>query len=136
MNLQPDAAAPASIVLTSEVRLTRSGRAMRLIHDTGAAIGSTPDRSLTRLVAQAQWYCKELKDGELDIGSLAAREGITASYVTRVLRLAFLAPPVVDAILAGKQRAGIDAAALTVTGAIDPRWESQRASFLPRAFSS
>jgi site-specific DNA recombinase len=131
MNLQADAAAPATITLISDVRLTRSGRAMRLIHDSGTSVASTPDRSLTRLVAQAHRYWKELKGGELDIGSLATREGITASYVTRVLRLAFLAPTVVDAILAGKQRAEIDAAALTVTGAIDPRWDSQRASFLP-----
>jgi site-specific DNA recombinase len=131
MRLQADAAAPASIVLTSDVRLTRSGRAVRLIHDSGVAIGSNPDRSLNRVLAQAHRYWKELKGGELDIGSLATREGITASYVTRVLRLAFLAPTVVDAILAGKQRAEIDAAALTVTGAIDPRWDSQRASFLP-----
>jgi site-specific DNA recombinase len=131
MQLQVDPSAPASIMLTSDVRLTRSGRAMRLIHGTGAAVGSAPDRSLTRLLAQAHRYWKELKGGELDVVGLAAREGITCSYVTRVLRLAFLAPPVVDAILAGKQRAGVDAGALTGTGAVDSCWRVQQANLLP-----
>ena len=131
INLQTDGAAPDTVTLASDVRLTRSGRAMRLVHDTGAAIGSTPDGSLTRLVAQAHRYWKELKAGELDISGLATREGLTASYVTRVLRLAFLAPPVVDAILAAKQRAGVDAAALTATGAIAADWTQQQRKWLP-----
>jgi len=131
MNLQPDAAAPAAVSLISDVRLTRSGRAMRLVDDAGAAVGSVPDRSLTRLVARAHRYWRELNGGELDIGSLAAREGVTASYLTRVLRLAFLAPAVTEAVLAGAQRAGVDAAAMTATGAITAAWAEQKRRFLP-----
>ena len=40
------------------------------------------------------------------MGALAASEGVQPSYVTRVLRLAFLSPQVTQAILAGTVRAG------------------------------
>jgi hypothetical protein len=72
-----------------------------------------------------------LQEGEIDIKRLAAREGIGASWITRVLRLAFLSPAVVDALLAGGLRAGVDAAALTATGAIDASWAEQRRALLP-----
>jgi hypothetical protein len=72
-----------------------------------------------------------LQEGEIDIKRLAAREGIGASWITRVLRLAFLSPAVVDALLAGRLRAGVDAAALTATGTIDASWAAQQRAFLP-----
>ena len=44
-----------------------------------------------------------LESGEFaTIAELAEREGIAPSYVTRVLRLALLAPDIVEAILDGK----------------------------------
>ena len=125
--------ADATISLHSAVRLTRTGRAMRLVHDGGATTADAPDRSLTRLLATAHRYWRELKEGELDVAALAAREGVSPSWVTRVLRLAFLAPDVVDAILGGRQRAGVDGLALTGSGAIAPDWAAQRRAFLPDA---
>jgi len=56
---------------------------------------------------------------------------LTASYVTRVLRLAFLAPSVTQAILAGRLRAGVSAATLTATGGVDASWQAQEARLLP-----
>jgi site-specific DNA recombinase len=47
-----------------------------------------------------------------------------------VLRLAFLAPPVVESLLAGRLRAGVDGAVLTATGAIDAVWAKQRRAML------
>lgn len=127
--LAPEAA--ATLTLTYEVRLTRTGMAMRLVHDSGAATGTTPERSMSRLLAQAHHYWRELRKGELDIKTLAAREGVSASWVTRTLRLAFLSPEVSSAILTGKQRSGIDLRALTGTDTIMPLWTEQAAVFLP-----
>jgi site-specific DNA recombinase len=128
MGLAHDLGAPGTVALTADARLTRSGRAMRLIQGGGTA--REPDRALTRLLAQAHRYWGELKLGEIDVTALAAREGVSSSWITRVLRLAFLAPQVNDAILAGGQRAGIDAAALTATGAVPASWAEQKRAFL------
>jgi site-specific DNA recombinase len=132
LDLAPTAEAAATLTLTHDVRLTRTGMAMRLVHDSGATTGATPDRSMSRLLAQAHHYWRELRKGELDITSLAAREGVSASWVTRTLRLAFLSPEVTAAILTGKQRSRIDLRALTATDAVRPLWTEQAAVFLPR----
>ena len=116
---------PASISLTSAVRLTRSGRSMRLIQSNGLAVTHQVDASLIKLIIRARAWWEQIKLGEIDVKRLAAREGVNPSYVTRVLRLAFLAPEVIEAVLRGEVAAGVDAAALTATGAISPVWRQQ-----------
>ncbi len=72
-----------------------------------------------------------LRGGEISTSELAVREGVTNSYVARVLRLAFLAPAVTEAILAGRQRAGVTVASLTAEGAVAADWQTQIATLLP-----
>ena len=124
------------LALTAEVRLTRSGTAMRLVQSDGSASSAEVDASLTRQLLLARAWWKELRDGEIDITRLATREGLTASYVTRVLRLAFLAPNVTQAILAGRTRAGVSTATLTATGGVDASWRAQEARLLPTRSSA
>lgn len=122
--------APASLAITSEVRLTRTGRAMRLVQNDGVAIGETgPDPTLLRLVTRARSWWSELRTGEIDVPTLARREGLTPSYFTRVVRLAFLAPSVVEAILAGTQRASVNGGVLIAPNAIPACWAQQREVF-------
>lgn len=112
-------------------RLTRSGRALRLVQNNGAVAQGTPDRSLVRLLVQARRWWSTLKAGEMSLAELAVREGVTSSYMARIVRLAFLAPKVTEAILAGRQRAGVTVASLTVDGGIAPDWHAQTAALLP-----
>lgn len=123
--------APETLSLPADVRLTRSGMALRLVQSNGAAVAPKTDGSTIRLVAKARRWWGELRAGEMDVEDLATREQVSGSYVTRVLRLAFLAPQVVDAVLAGTTLPHIDAAALTATGAISPDWKEQRLAMLP-----
>ena len=116
---------PRTITLISDVQLRRSGTAMRLIQGDGKAVGATSTASLIKLVLKARRWWAILRAGEVDIKRLAASEGVQAGYITRVLRLAFLAPTVVDAILAGNVLPHVDAAALTATDAIRPLWSEQ-----------
>lgn len=125
------AKAPATLALSSSVRLTRTGRTMRLVDARGAVSGGIEDPAVIRLLATAHRYWSELRAGELDVTTLAAREGVTPSYLTRVLRLAFLAPDVTEALLAGRQRAGVNRAMILATGAIDADWKPQRRALLP-----
>ena len=120
------------ITLTVEARLTRSGRAMRLVQG-GAALSAAPEGSLIRLMGKAQLYWRELRQGQIDITRLAERERISPAYVTRVLRLAFLSPKVTEAILEGKQQAGISAVTLLQTRAIHSLWREQQRALLPGA---
>lgn len=128
--------APAMVTLVSELRLTRTGRAVRLIQNDGAGVGDIiPDPTLGKLLVKARRWWDLLKTGEVDIAALARREGVTGSYLTRIVRLAFLSPVVVDAILAGAQRTSIDGGTLTAPGAIPMNWTEQWAIFLPRSDS-
>ena len=121
--------ASAKITLTVEARLTRSGMAMRLIQG-GKALSVGPEPSLAKLIARARGYWLELRKGQLTVSELAEREGVGAPYITRVLRLAFLSPAIVEAILAGRQPAALTARALVQTDAIDGNWPEQGARLL------
>lgn len=120
-----------TLALVCEVRLTRSGRAVRLVHDKSPVQASQVDPSLVRLLVQAHRYWQILRSEPIDMKTLAVREKVSASWVTRVLRLAFLSPAVTEAILSGRHRGELDGAALIATDAIDPSWQAQAGRFLP-----
>ena len=125
--LKLDLAAGASptIPMLSPVRLTRTGRAMRLIHTSGiAANAGTPDPALVRLLLQARQWWERLADGTIDIATLAREAGISRSYVSRVVRLNFLAPKLVEAIVLGHQPAMLSAARLKMAD-LPTEWARQ-----------
>jgi site-specific DNA recombinase len=118
------------VTVTTEARLARTGRVVRLVHQDGqAATASPPDRSLIRQFVQARHWWAVLREGEINITALAAREGVTASWMTRVLRLAFLSPHFVDAILRGALPPRIDGLAMIKPGAVSVSWTQQRMSY-------
>ena len=123
--------APATITLTSDVRLTRSGRAMRLIQANGASVSAATNASIVAQLIRARRWWAQIRMGDMDIKTLAKLEGVQAPYITRIMRLAFLSPAVVDAILKAAVRPNVDVALLTAPGAISPDWEEQRRVFLP-----
>jgi len=127
-----EAHCPTAALHTVAVRLTRSGRILRLVDEAGAVSSvSAPDASLIRLVLTARRWWTELAEGEFDITALSAREKASASWMTRVVRLAFLAPDVIEAVLAGRTKAGVDAKALLTGGRIPSGWMEQRNVLLP-----
>ncbi|MFA7602792.1 MAG: recombinase family protein [Novosphingobium sp.] len=124
------APAEARITITSAVRLTRTGRAMRLIQADGRAAGQPEPRSnLIKLILKARGWWARLAQGDIDIATLAREEGMTASYVTRVTRLAFLSPTVVEAILDGRHPASLDGGKLLAPG-LPANWQEQKQVFL------
>ena len=113
------------VILRSPVRLTRSGRALRLVQDGGASASARIDPSLIRMVARAHHWWRILRTEPVDVKTLAARGKVSASWMTRVLRLAFLSPAVTEAILTGRQKADVDGGLLLARGAINPGWDAQ-----------
>ncbi|UAK25602.1 recombinase family protein [Sphingomonas nostoxanthinifaciens] len=118
------AAAPITLAIDGQFR---RGRTTRLVTRDGHPIAPSTDPSLTRLIAKAHGWWAELRKGEMTLTDLAGRESVTASYVTRVLRLAFLSPPIIEAALAGRLRDGIDGTSLTLKLTISPDWREQDA---------
>jgi hypothetical protein len=70
----------------------------------GAAQARKPDNTLVKALARAFRWKRMLDSGEFaTIADLAEREGIAAPYLTRTMRLAQLAPSLVEVILDGRQ---------------------------------
>ncbi|MBY8825516.1 recombinase family protein [Sphingomonas colocasiae] len=130
LGIEADPATPM-IMLGTSVRLTRTGRVVQLVQDNGVAASAAPtDEKLLRLIGRARRWWRVLRQGDMTIDVLAVREGVTASYMTRVVRLAFLSPAVVEAIMAGTAKAGVDGASLTAPAGVPVDWDGQAKLYL------
>ena len=69
---------------------------------------------------------RERQDRRLTLKEIAAAEGITSSYATRLLRLAFLAPDIVTAILNGRHPPQLTANRLMDDTRLPLDWTAQR----------
>ena len=61
---------------------------------------------------------------------IAAAEGVTRSFINRLLRLTLLTPDIVEAVLDGRQSKGLQLAELTTAAA--SAWEEQRQRLLAK----
>ncbi|HKN59919.1 MAG TPA: hypothetical protein VJW93_01990 [Candidatus Acidoferrales bacterium] len=123
-----DAAIPNELALTRFVpmRMKRRGVEMRLIIDGGATPAARVDLPLLTATARAYRWSNDLLEGSArSIGEIAKREHLTARHVRRVMRLAFLAPRIVEAIAEGRQPADLTTVAMTQRIDLPPLWSAQ-----------
>jgi hypothetical protein len=115
------------IPLNIPICLKRRGGETKLVIrsiDAGTAI---LDRNLISLVAQAHQWIGALETGDSEgVQDIAKRDGTDPSDVGRILQLAFLAPDIVEAILAGRQPIDLTAKRLKRIGILPMDWDSQR----------
>ena len=115
------------ITLAIPAVLTRAGLSMRLVvpgarHDTHA------DPCLIRLLWRAFTIHDRLTQPPArTLPQIAAAEQVSASYVTRLLRLRYLAPDIVAAIVEGRQPAALTATTLMHDTRLPVAWAAQRA---------
>jgi hypothetical protein len=84
-----------------------------------------PDETLIRALARAHRWKRMLEEGRCrSAGAIAEAEGITRSFVNRLLRLTLLAPDVQEAILEGRQPKGMQLEELTQV--MPSEWGKQR----------
>jgi site-specific DNA recombinase len=113
-------------VLTVPARLKRAGIEMRLVVENGSEPANV-DPVMVRLLLRAQAIrARLLQNPGLTLKEIAAEEGISSSYVTRLLRLAFLAPDIVTAILNGKHPPQLTANRLMDDTRLPLDWSAQR----------
>jgi hypothetical protein len=85
-----------------------------------------------RALARAHRWKRLLEEGRYrSAGELAEAEGVTRSFVNRLLRLRLLAPDIVEAVLDGRQSKGVQLEELI--NAITSEWAKQRKALLSGA---
>lgn len=114
-----------TLTLHIPLRLVKRGGRRELQLPEAPAPPKGTDNTLVKALARAFRWKQMLESGDFPtIADLARHEGIAPSYLTRILRLTFLAPDIIEAIVHGRQTMSITAEALR-TG-IDDYWEIQR----------
>ena len=114
------------IDLTVPVVLKRRGVEAKLVVRAAQGEAAAPDKNLIALLAKAHRWLGQLAAGE--IGSareIARRGGIDASEVSRTIQLAFLAPDIVEAVVAGHQPVALTLSRL-MRGELPLEWHRQR----------
>jgi site-specific DNA recombinase len=126
---KPTRATPERIfALSIPARLRRAGMEMRLLIE-GPSVGARkkPDHSLQRLLAQAHHFQDVMMRGAgRTMDQIAAEAGVSGSYFTRILRLSFLAPDLVQAILRDRHPIALTAKRLAIASRLPILWEDQR----------
>jgi hypothetical protein len=124
-----------TLVVRIPTRFQRRGGRKRIVAPDGSAIVASskpqPDGALVKALARAWRWQRMLDEGvHATISDIAEAEKIGKSYISRILRLALLAPDIVEAILAG----GTDQALMLekLKRPLPVGWEEQR-SFLDRS---
>ncbi|MFN4112525.1 MAG: hypothetical protein ACK4GD_01130 [Sphingomonadaceae bacterium] len=108
---------------TPERRYSLRVQAMRVCHSARAA-----ERRVVALLQRARTWWDRLAQGNIDIAAIAREDQVNDSWVSRVVRLNFLAPPIVQAILNGTQPVSVTAASLR-SADIPDAWDEHLAYF-------
>jgi hypothetical protein len=112
--------------LTIRARLKRTGREVRMVVDDGSEPANV-DLVLVRLLVRAHAIRgRLLEDPSLTLKEVAAEEGVVSSYISRLIRLAFLAPDIVTSILNGRHPPQLTAYRLMDDTRLPLDWRAQR----------
>ena len=121
----------STLIVRIPMRFQRRGGRKRIVTPDGSEIVPTskpqPDRTMVKALARAWRWQRMLDEGRFaSVRDLAEAERVSLSYVSRILRMTFLAPDIVERILDG-------CLALRLAELMQPcpvSWERQRAQFL------
>jgi hypothetical protein len=104
----------------------RRGVEMRLVIKGNGAPAPRADSALLKAVARARQWSEDLLAGRAQsVAEIAERERVDSRYVRRLLRLAFLAPDIVEAIATGYQPPELTAEALAERIDLPLLWTAQ-----------
>ena len=119
---------PARCCIAVPARLKRCGGASRLIiTDDDMESEQEPAPALVKVLDRAHDWFTRLATGKAQSAADIARdEELTRSYVTRVVRLAFLAPDITEAMLNGRQPPELNAERLVRCSLLPLAWDDQR----------
>lgn len=118
-------AIPETITLHVPFRVVKRGGRKEMVLPPGASTQrARVDNTLVKALARAFRWKRMLDSGEFaTMAELSRREGIAPSYLARVLGLTLLAPHIIEAILDGRQSAGVTLSVLLEPFPVE--WEAQ-----------
>ena len=100
---------------------------MRLLQDDGRTVGSTePQLHLAMLLLRARSWWDEMISSQMTVTDLARKHAVTSSHASRIIRLNFLAPAIIDSIVSGTQPADLDRNALLNLNELSLEWTRQK----------
>jgi hypothetical protein len=96
-----------TLVVHIPMRFQRRGGRKRIVAPDGSELAPAtkpqPDGTLTKALARAWRWQRMLDEGVYaSVSDVGDAENISKSYISRILRLALLAPDIVEAVLAGR----------------------------------
>jgi len=107
------------------LQMRRRGVETKLVIE-GEASETGRDPALLKAVALGHRWFRELASGTMPTTiAIARRERVRDNYVRRLLPLAFLAPPIVEAICAGRQPPELTAERLRRRAGLPLDWQTQ-----------
>jgi hypothetical protein len=113
------------------VRFLRRGGRKQILSPAGAAPWSPNprvDTALIKAVVRSHRWRQILESGQYaSSAELAKAEKVNDSYLSRILRLTLLSPAITEAILSGRQTAGLELADLLKAFPIG--WAEQATAF-------
>lgn len=84
------------------------------------------DNTLIKAIAKARCWAEELISGKVSsLSVIASREGISGAHVSYMMNLAFLAPSIIEAIIAGQQPADVTSESLMKRTDLPLAWSEQ-----------
>ena len=120
----------ATLTLSAAATLKRRGGGLKLVMPGGRRVTPNVNLPLLQLIQRGRQWWQELQtETELTLEAIGRREGLTGGYVVRLVRLAFLNPAILVAILDGHPRVQLTSDALTGPEAIRPRWADHQCDF-------
>jgi DNA invertase Pin-like site-specific DNA recombinase len=124
----PHATDEETQIVSILVRRRRSGRETTMRIDRTDPFATTkPDARVVKLVIRAHRFNAALLNGDgVPFAALAEREGVSRSYFTRLVRLSYLAPDIIQAILDGRQPRDLTADKLLAHSRLPLAWHDQR----------
>ena len=117
------------LTLTVSARMKRAGLGTKMVIDgpAGRRGNGKANPSLVKLIFKSHVFREKLiMGGGASLSDIAVRQGVTPSYFTRLVRLTFLAPDIIRAILKGRHPPTLTAAKLKEASRLPLGWPEQR----------
>ena len=121
-----------TLVVRIPMRFQHRGGRKRIVAPDGTELAPSskpqPDGTLLKALARAWRWQRMLDDGVYaSVSDIGNSENISKSYVSRILRLALLAPDIVETILVGRTDQGMMLEQLERP--LPASWKEQRLAF-------
>jgi site-specific DNA recombinase len=115
-----------TIAIDVPFEIRRRGAEAKMVFATDIRKDASPDQPMIHLIARARLWCDQLINGKFkSLVEIAEIEGVDPSEIGHTLKLAFLAPHIVEAIVAGDQPANLTANQLRQMSKLPAQWTRQ-----------